>query len=47
MEELLKEVALSEHRKRQIDAFVETVTKLLQTLPESPAVEVCSAELVP
>uniref|UniRef100_A0A3Q3VZY5 Nucleolar protein 6 n=1 Tax=Mola mola TaxID=94237 RepID=A0A3Q3VZY5_MOLML len=40
MEELLKEVALSEHRKRQIDAFVETVTKLLQTLPESPAVEV-------
>ncbi|XP_058491620.1 nucleolar protein 6 [Solea solea] len=40
MEELLKEVALSEHRKLQIDSFVQTVTKLLQTVPDSPEVEV-------
>ncbi|XP_029019148.2 nucleolar protein 6 [Betta splendens] len=39
MEELLKEVALSERRKQQIDAFVETVTKLLQAVPDSPKVE--------
>ncbi len=40
MEELLKEVALSERRKQQIDAFIQTATKLLQTVPESPEVEV-------
>ncbi|XP_034025956.1 nucleolar protein 6 [Thalassophryne amazonica] len=40
MEELLKEVALSEHRKRQIDSFIETVTKLLKTVPYSPKVEI-------
>ncbi|XP_070820091.1 nucleolar protein 6 [Chaetodon trifascialis] len=40
MEELLKEVVLSEHRKQQIDSFVETVTELFQTVPESPEVEV-------
>ena len=40
MEELLKEVALSERRKEQIDSFVQTVTELLQTVPESPEVEV-------
>lgn len=40
MEELLKEVALSEHRKHQIDSFVQTVTKLLKTVPDSPKVEV-------
>ncbi|KAM6944800.1 nucleolar protein 6 [Lycodopsis pacificus] len=40
MEELLKEVALSERRKQQIDAFIQTVTKLLQTVPDSPEVEV-------
>ncbi|XP_008286956.1 nucleolar protein 6 [Stegastes partitus] len=40
MEELLKEVALSERRKQQIDSFVQTVTKLLQTVPDSPEVEV-------
>uniref|UniRef100_A0A4W6G8X9 Nucleolar protein 6 n=1 Tax=Lates calcarifer TaxID=8187 RepID=A0A4W6G8X9_LATCA len=28
MEELLKEVALSEHRKQQIDSFIQTVTEL-------------------
>ncbi|XP_068422667.1 nucleolar protein 6 [Clinocottus analis] len=39
MEELLKEVALSERRKRQIDSFIQTVTMLLQTVPESPVVE--------
>ncbi|XP_034728386.1 nucleolar protein 6 [Etheostoma cragini] len=40
MEELLKEVALSERRKQKIDSFIQTVTKLLQTVPESPEVEV-------
>ncbi|XP_038558742.1 nucleolar protein 6 isoform X2 [Micropterus salmoides] len=40
MEELLKEVALSERRKKQIDSFVQTVTKLLQAVPDSPEVEV-------
>lgn len=39
MEELLKEVALSERRKQQIDSFIQTVTKLLQAVPESPVVE--------
>lgn len=41
MDELLKEIVLSEHRKQQIDSFVQTVNKLLQTVPESPQVEVC------
>ncbi|MEQ2175091.1 hypothetical protein GOODEAATRI_014680 [Goodea atripinnis] len=41
MEELLKEVALSERKKQQIDSFVKTVTKLLETVPASPEVEVC------
>lgn len=40
MEELLKEVSLSERRKQQIDSFIQAVTKLLQTVPESPQVEV-------
>lgn len=40
MEELLKEVVLSERKKRRIDAFVQTVTKLLQTVPPSSEVEV-------
>ncbi|KAM9392296.1 nucleolar protein 6 isoform 2-T2 [Pholidichthys leucotaenia] len=40
MEELLKEVALSEHRKRQIDSFLQTVTRLMQSVPESPEVDV-------
>ncbi|MED6248043.1 hypothetical protein ATANTOWER_025024 [Ataeniobius toweri] len=40
MEELLKEVALSERKKQQIDSFVKTVTKLLETVPASPEVEV-------
>uniref|UniRef100_A0A8C3AUI0 Nucleolar protein 6 n=1 Tax=Cyclopterus lumpus TaxID=8103 RepID=A0A8C3AUI0_CYCLU len=35
MEELLKEVALSERRKQQIDSFIQAVTKLLQTVPNS------------
>lgn len=41
MEELLKEVVLSERKKRQIDTFIQTVTKLLQTVPQSSEVEVC------
>nr|XP_061811481.1 nucleolar protein 6-like [Nerophis lumbriciformis] len=40
MDELLKEVALSERRKLQIDAFIQTVTKLLKAVPQSPEVEV-------
>lgn len=43
MEELLKEVALSERRKQQIDSFIKTLTKLLQKVPETPEVEVCSS----
>ncbi|KAL6114361.1 nol6 [Pungitius sinensis] len=39
MEELLKEVVLSERRKQQIDSFIQTVTELLQTVPDSPKVE--------
>lgn len=42
MEELLKEVALSERRKGQVDSFIQTVTKLLKTVPDSPEVEVRS-----
>ncbi|XP_034548589.1 nucleolar protein 6 [Notolabrus celidotus] len=40
MEELLKEVTLSERRKQQIDSFIQTVTVLLQAVPESAEVEV-------
>ncbi|TNM89755.1 hypothetical protein fugu_003989 [Takifugu bimaculatus] len=40
MEELLKEVVLSERKKRQIDAFLQTVTELLRTVPRSSDVEV-------
>lgn len=43
MEELLKEVALSERRKQQIDSFIKTLTKLLQKVPETPEVEVCGS----
>lgn len=43
MEELLKEVALSERKKQQIDLFVQTVTKLLQNVQETPEVEVRSS----
>ncbi|KAF7651428.1 hypothetical protein LDENG_00111260 [Lucifuga dentata] len=39
MEELLKEVALSEHKKQQIDSFIQTITSLLQSVPHSPEVE--------
>ncbi|XP_056141122.1 nucleolar protein 6 [Lampris incognitus] len=39
MEELLKEVTLKEHRKKQIDIFIQTITELLQTVPHSPEVE--------
>ncbi len=40
MEELLKEVALSEHRKKLVDSFVQQVTDFLQCVPESEVVEV-------
>lgn len=40
MEELLKEVVLSERRKQQIDSFVQSVTKVLQTVRSSSKVEV-------
>ncbi|XP_035234780.1 nucleolar protein 6 [Anguilla anguilla] len=39
MEELLKEVALSERRKRLVDSFVLKVTELLHGVPESDEVE--------
>uniref|UniRef100_A0A8C2G3N5 Nucleolar protein 6 n=1 Tax=Cyprinus carpio TaxID=7962 RepID=A0A8C2G3N5_CYPCA len=35
MEELLKEVALSEHRKKLVDSFVQQITDFLQCVPES------------
>uniref|UniRef100_A0A3B3HT41 Nucleolar protein 6 n=1 Tax=Oryzias latipes TaxID=8090 RepID=A0A3B3HT41_ORYLA len=40
MEELLKEVVLSERRRQQIDSFIEKVTKCLQAVPTLPKVEV-------
>lgn len=40
MEELLKEVALSERRKRQMDSFIQQITDLLKSVPETPVVEV-------
>lgn len=40
MEELLKEVALSEHRKKLVDSFVQQITDFLQCVPESEVVEV-------
>lgn len=43
MEELLKEVTLSERRKQQIDSFIKTLTKLLQKVPATPEVEVCGS----
>lgn len=42
MEELLKEVALSERRKKLVDSFVQKVTDHLQSVPETPVVEVSS-----
>lgn len=41
MDELLKEVTLSDRRKQKIDTFIQTVTELLETVPHSPEVEVC------
>ncbi|XP_041957750.1 nucleolar protein 6 [Alosa sapidissima] len=40
MEELLKEVALSDNKKRLVDSFVLKITELLQSVPESSVVEV-------
>ncbi|XP_053336445.1 nucleolar protein 6 [Clarias gariepinus] len=39
MEELLKEVALSERRKKQMDSFIQEITDLLESVPETPVVE--------
>ncbi|KAG7318490.1 hypothetical protein KOW79_018245 [Hemibagrus wyckioides] len=39
MEELLKEVALSERRKKQMDSFIQQITDLLKSVPETPVVE--------
>lgn len=39
MEELLKEVALSEHRKKLVDSFVQQVTEFLDCVPESEVME--------
>ncbi|XP_037536415.1 nucleolar protein 6 [Nematolebias whitei] len=40
MDELLKEVVLSDRRNQQINVFIQTLTKLLQNVPVSPIVEV-------
>ncbi|CAG5922329.1 unnamed protein product [Menidia menidia] len=40
MDELLKEVALGERKKQEIESYIQTITKLLQTVPDSPEVEV-------
>lgn len=40
MEELLKEVVLSEKKKRLVDSFVLKITELLESVPETPVVEV-------
>lgn len=40
MEELLKEVSLSEYRKKLVDSFVKEVTDFLQSVPETEVVEV-------
>lgn len=45
MEELLKEVALSERRKKRMDSFIEEITDLLQSVPETLVVEVCTSFL--
>ena len=47
MEELLKEVALSERRKKQIDSFVQTLSEALQSVPSFPKVEVCNLLIRP
>ncbi|KAF7687312.1 hypothetical protein HF521_014540 [Silurus meridionalis] len=39
MDELLKEVVLSERRKKQLDSFVQEITDLLKSVPETPVVE--------
>uniref|UniRef100_A0A674DQ49 Nucleolar protein 6 n=1 Tax=Salmo trutta TaxID=8032 RepID=A0A674DQ49_SALTR len=39
MEELLKEVSLSERRKKLIDSFVQSVTEQLQTVPQTSEME--------
>uniref|UniRef100_A0A3B4DB22 Nucleolar protein 6 n=1 Tax=Pygocentrus nattereri TaxID=42514 RepID=A0A3B4DB22_PYGNA len=39
MDELLKEVALSERRKKLVDSFVQQITDVLQSVPETPVVE--------
>ncbi|XP_030633851.1 nucleolar protein 6 [Chanos chanos] len=39
MEELLKEVALSERRKKLVDSFVLQITDVLHSVPHSPVVE--------
>lgn len=40
MEELLREVALSERRKKQMDSFIQQITDLLNSVPDTPVVEV-------
>lgn len=40
VEELLKEVKLSEKKKERIDAFLKEVTKRIQKVPSVPEAEV-------
>lgn len=45
MEELLKEVALSERRKKLMDSFMQEITDLLKSVPKTPVVEVSTQHL--
>uniref|UniRef100_W5MCA8 Nucleolar protein 6 n=1 Tax=Lepisosteus oculatus TaxID=7918 RepID=W5MCA8_LEPOC len=47
MEELLKEVVLSERRRRLIDSFVKEVTALLETVPRTSDTELCDQSWLP
>ncbi|XP_069043565.1 nucleolar protein 6 [Lepisosteus oculatus] len=47
MEELLKEVVLSERRRRLIDSFVKEVTALLETVPRTSDAELCDQSWLP
>ncbi|KAI1900401.1 hypothetical protein AGOR_G00049570 [Albula goreensis] len=47
MEELLKEVSLSERRKRLVDSFVQKVTELLQGVPHTEEVELSDQSWLP
>ncbi|KAK9974376.1 hypothetical protein ABG768_022477 [Culter alburnus] len=47
MEELLKEVSLSDYRKKLVDSFVQEVTDFLHTVPETEVVELDDLSWLP